>query len=145
MTRMVRFSPGNELRRLQREMDQLFDSFSSRSENGDGRPASSWTPRTDLAETEEEYLIHLDVPGVSKEDFDINFQDGTLTVRGVRKADEEESSYVRVERASGPFYRSYALPESVDADAIRADYRNGVLTLHVPKAEASKPRRIEVQ
>ena len=147
MKRLVRFSPSSDLRTLQREIDQVFDSFfPSRGSNNDAAE-SGWTPRVDLAETDNAYLIQLDVPGVTKEDFNINFQDGTLTVSGERRMEEtkEDENYVRVERSRGRFYRSFSLPKVVDAEQIKADYKNGVLKITIPKAEETKPRRIDVK
>lgn len=145
MTRMIRYSPGREMRTLQREIDRVFDGFFGNGGNEETGSAT-WTPRVDLAETEEGYLIHLDVPGMSKEDLDINFHENVLTVRGERKAEEtnEQRNYVRVERAYGSFYRTFTLPKAIKHEEIQANYQDGVLTIRVPKAEESKPRRIEV-
>ena len=131
---------------LQREIDRVFDSFFGNGNGSDEAAAATWTPRVDLAETEDGYLIHLDVPGMSKEDLDINFHENALTVRGERKAEEasEQRNYVRVERAYGSFYRSFTLPKAIKHEGIEANYQDGVLTVRVPKAEESKPRRIEV-
>jgi HSP20 family protein len=109
-------------------------------------PATGWTPRVDLSETEDAYHIHLDLPGVDKDDVDINLQDGTLTIRGERKEEtrEEGTNAVRVERSFGQFFRSFTLPQTIKQDAIRATYDNGVLAVEVPKAEETKPRRIEI-
>lgn len=147
MKRLVRFSPSSDLHTLQREIDQVFDSFLPSRGSNRGTTESGWTPRVDLSETDNAYLIQLDVPGVAREDFNINFQDGMLTVSGERKTEEtkEDESYVRVERSRGRFYRSFSLPKTVDAEQIKADYKNGVLTIDIPKAEETKPRRIDVK
>ena len=152
MTRLVRFSPTSEMRSLQREIDRLFDNFTParKREEGGSEPApaqqANWTPRVDLAETEDEYSIRLDVPGVAKEDIEINFQDSTLSISGERvtSSKEEESDFVRVERSAGRFFRSFSLPKTIKENEITAEYDNGVLTIHVPKAGEKKPRRIEV-
>jgi HSP20 family protein len=140
------------LRTLQREIDSLFDTFfpgAPASGDGDGeeRRTAVWAPRTDLAETDEAYRILLDVPGMTKEDLTINYQDNQLTVSGERKAEtrDEGENFVRVERAFGHFYRAFTLPKTVQDDDITAEYEDGVLTIIVPKAEEEKPRRIEVQ
>lgn len=147
MTSLVRFSPSTELRRMQREIDRLFDDFvpTRPSGNGDAETAV-WTPRTDVAETEDSYVLHVDAPGLKREDFNINWQEGTLTVSGERKWEErsERENVVRVERAFGHFFRSFQLPKSVNGDMISAAYQDGVLTINIPKAEESKPRRIEI-
>ena len=147
MKRLVRFSPNSDLRTLQREIDQVFDSFFPSQGSNSDTAAGGWTPRVDMAETDNAYLLHLDVPGVTKEDFNINFQDGTLTVSGERRKEEtkEDENYVRVERSRGRFYRSFSLPKVADPERIEADYKKGVLTISIPKAEETKPRRIDVK
>lgn len=149
MANMIRFSPGSEMRNIQREIDRVFDSFfTPRRSNGgdDASQTAVWAPRVDLAETEDAYLIHADLPGISKENLEINYQDNTLTLSGERKAEEkhEGRNYVRMERTAGSFYRAFSLPRAVQSDAIEADYKDGVLNVRIPKAEESKPRRIEV-
>ena len=144
MSTLVRFSP--EMRRLQREIDTLFDSFfPTRTQNGEPETAT-WAPRVDLAETEEAYHLYLDLPGLSKDDVEINFHDGALTVRGERKTEKqgEKQNFVRLERTFGHFYRSFTLPKTADAERIEASYQDGVLSIRVPKAEEVKPRRIQV-
>lgn len=145
MTNLIRFSPATELRRLQNEVDRLFDGYWPTRSNGD-EPTTMWSPRVDVTETEDAYHVHLDVPGIPKESIEINYQDGSLTVSGERKASEksEEESYIRVERTFGRFFRSFSLPKTVQSEHISASYDNGVLSILVPKAEESKPRRIQV-
>lgn len=149
MNHLIRFSPSAEMQRLQREIDTLFDGFLTPTRgNGDNTHETAWTPRVDLAETENEYVIHVDVPGLKKDDLEINFHDGALAISGERKfehTDEGENrKYVRIERSYGRFYRSFTLPQAVKHDAIGARFEDGVLTITVPKAEESKPRRIEI-
>lgn len=149
MTNLIRFTPTAELRRMQREFDRLFESyFPTRAGNGQDPDLETavWSPRVDLAETEEGYFIHLDVPGMQKDAFNVNYQEGVLSVSGERKteATTEGTRYVRVERTSGHFYRSFTLPKAVKEHEIKATYQDGVLTIQVPKAEESRPRRIEI-
>ena len=146
MTSLVRFSPTSELRRMQREIDRLFeDAFPNRAENGEGA-AQVWSPRADISETEDAYVIHIDAPGLKKDEFNISWQDGTLAVSGDRKWEdkEERENYVRVERSFGHFFRSFTLPNTVKGEEITGSYNDGVLTIRVPKAEESKPRRIQI-
>ncbi len=145
MTSLIRFSPTTEVRSLQREIDRMFDSLLPRG-NGDADQAV-WAPRVDLAETDQSYLIQLDVPGMSKEELEVNFQDGSLSICGERKQSqkEEAANLVRVERRFGRFYRSFDLPKTVDSTKIEATYENGVLTIEVPKAEESKPRTVKIK
>lgn len=149
MTSLSRTRTRN-LNDLQREMDRVFGRFFPSATERDGDSSSQqavWAPRTDLVETEDAYRIHLDVPGMSKDDLTINYQDNQLTVSGERASDrtDENEEYVRVERAFGHFYRSFTLPRTVNADNIEAAYENGVLTITVPKTEDVKPRQIEIQ
>lgn len=148
MTSLTRFSPSTELRRMQREIDRLFEDFVPARANGnDELETAVWSPRADIAETEDSYVIHVDAPGLKKDDFTINWQEGTLTVKGERKWEEktERENIVRMERAFGHFFRAFQFPKSVDGDRIGANYDNGVLSIQVPKAEESKPRRIEIK
>jgi HSP20 family protein len=148
MTNLIRFTPGTELRRMQREIDRLFEGFfpTRLSEENGGVETISWTPRVDLAETEEAYHIHVDLPGLTKENVHINFQDGALSISGERKVEEkkEDRNYIRVERQYGSFYRLFSFPKAVKENKIEASYKEGVLEVTVPKAEESKPRRISV-
>lgn len=147
MNNLIRFNPTADLRRMQREFDRVFDSFfPGRVDSGADAETSVWSPRVDLVENDNAYLIHLDLPGVQKDDLKINFQDGMLSVSGERRIDrtDENSNFVRVERSYGHFFRSFNLPKAVDVDRIEARHENGVLTINVPKAEESKPRQINV-
>ena len=108
-----------------------------------GRP---WTPPVDIFETENELVLKADVPDVDQSAIDIRFENGTLTLRGERKfVSDERMSTHRLERNYGAFSRSFALPDSFDPDRIRAEYRNGVLTVTIPKKEVAKPRSIKVE
>ncbi len=109
--------------------------------------ARPWTPAVDVLETENELVLRADLPGVEMKDIDIQLENGTLTLRGERKfqADAKNGGYHRIERSYGAFVRYFTLPETVDPENVRADYKNGVLTILVPKKEAAKPRQIKVQ
>ncbi|PEN14391.1 heat-shock protein [Longibacter salinarum] len=146
MTQMTRHSPTRTLRDLQREVDDIFGRFFSEG-SGSGSNTTTWTPRTDMVESEEGYHLQLDVPGMSKDDLNINIQNNTLTISGERSMQRtsEGEERVRVERAFGTFHRTFALPRSVDAENIQAKYEDGVLTVNVPKAENAQRRRIEIE
>lgn len=146
MTQLTRRTPNRTLRNLQREVDSLFDRFFNRN-GGDGSTSTVWSPRTDLVETDDDFRLRLDVPGLTKEDISINLQNRTLTVSGERTSErtEESEEFVRVERAFGNFHRSFTLPDAVDEDNIEATYDNGVLTISVPKTEERTRRQIEIQ
>jgi HSP20 family protein len=134
---------------MRMEMDRLFDDlipFSWRRDEGE-IGVQTWTPRTDFVENENEFQIHLDLPGMSKSDIKVNFQDGRLTISGERKreARDERDDFIRRERYHGTFYRTFTLPEAVKEDKIKANFKDGVLHVVVPKSEVSKPKEVKVE
>ena len=147
MTSLIRLTPRYEMRRMQREFDRLFDNFfPTHPSNGNGE-SDVWTPRTDLSETEDAYLINLDLPGLTKEDVEISFHDGTLSISGERRHEEteEDRTFVRVERSYGQFYRAFTLPQTAETESIEATFGDGVLNIRVPKVEEVKPQRIDIK
>ena len=108
---------------------------------------ADWVPAVDVVETEGEFLLHAELPGVEKKDVKLGIERGVLTLSGQRDQAKEEHGrrYHRVERAYGRFARSYTMPELVDEQKLTAEFRNGVLTVHLPKSEKAKPKSIEVQ
>jgi len=109
--------------------------------------ASDWTPSVDIKEQENDFVIYADIPGVDPKDIEIQMEDGVLTIKGKRVTNnaEAEDDYKRVERSNGSFYRRFSLPESADAENIKAKSNLGVLELTIPKTEKVKPRRITVE
>lgn len=145
---MKRPSEPQMIRNLRREMEHFFDDmipFSWTREDG-GNLMDTWTPTSDISEDENEYLVVMDLPGIDKKDIKVNFQDGRLTVRGESQKEEkqEKKDYIRRERFKGSFYRSFTLPESIKEDDIKADFKEGVLKVHIPKAEVSKPKEVNI-
>jgi HSP20 family protein len=124
-----------------REVDRLFDAFF-----GQERDGRRWVPPMDLVEAEDHFELKADLPGLAEEDVKIEVADGTLTISGERKAEHEktERGWYRIERAFGSFSRSLTLPDGVNADAITAEFRDGVLHVSIPKPEERKPRRVEI-
>lgn len=104
-------------------------------------------PAVELVETEEEYSLTAELPGVSPEDVELTVEEGVLTLKGEKKAEREEKNprYVTFERAYGAFERALALPRSVNTDAIQAEFKDGVMIVHLPKSQEAKGRRIEIQ
>ncbi len=100
----------------------------------------------DIYETENELVVKADLPDLQEKDIDVRVENNTLTIRGERKFEKDinEDNYLRVERAYGPFTRSFSLPNTINSEGIRAEYRNGVLTLHMAKLEESKPKQIKI-
>ncbi|HRE32323.1 MAG TPA: Hsp20/alpha crystallin family protein [Candidatus Berkiella sp.] len=108
----------------------------------------AWAPRVDIKEEEKEFVVYADIPGVDPNEIEIEMDGNTLTVKGERKAEQEEKGkqYYRLERKTGKFYRQFTLSESVDSSKISAKSKNGVLAIHLPKAQESKHfRKIQIQ
>ncbi len=107
---------------------------------------ATWAPPVDIYETENELVIKADLPDLEHKDIDVRVENNSLTIRGERKFEKDvnEDNYLRIERAYGPFTRSFSLPNTVSSESIRAEYRNGVLTLHMAKREESKPKQIKI-
>jgi HSP20 family protein len=140
------WSPARELSLLQRGIDRIFDDmlipFS-----GERSTDSAWkfNPACDVEETDSHYMVSFDLPGISKDDVKIEITDNQMTVSGERKSETREKGSRHVlERFHGAFQRSFTLPASVDSEHVEATYNDGVLRIAIPKAEAAKPRRIEV-
>ncbi|MFO1401842.1 MAG: Hsp20/alpha crystallin family protein [Steroidobacteraceae bacterium] len=112
-----------------------------------GRMVVEWSPSADISETEKEYLIRAELPGVRKEDVKVTMESGMITVSGERRQQKEDKSekFHRVETFQGSFARSFALPDDVDADAVRCESREGVLTVHLPKQAQRKVAPVEVK
>jgi HSP20 family protein len=145
---IVRWEPFREFSTLQNEMNRLFNTvFDTPSGAGNaGSTMRRWMPAMDLVETEDHFVLRADLPGLGEDDVKLEFEDGTLTVSGERKAEHEAKNegYYRVERAFGSFSRSLTLPQGVDPEAVTASFDRGVLEVRIPKPEERKPRRIEI-
>jgi HSP20 family protein len=144
---LVRWDPGREVDTLQSEVNRIFDAFfGGRTGNG-GSHARRWVPAMDLVETDEHLVLRADLPGLTKDDVNIDIKDGVLTVSGERKSEHEEKSegYYRMERAFGGFSRSLSLPEGIDAERVTADFADGVLEVRIPKPEERKPHRVAIR
>jgi HSP20 family protein len=142
MAVMTRWEPFRDLARLQDEMSRVFEDRGYRSSESVG-----WTPACDIYEDEEGMSLRFDLAGVEPKDVDIRFENGVLTLRGERKLDHEDKreNYHRVELSYGTFTRSFSLPATVDPEKIRAEARNGLLTVVLPKRAEAKPRPIQVK
>ena len=146
---IVRWEPFRDLVSLQDRMNRMFDeSFrTARTGNADDWAlGGSWAPAVDIYEQDGNIVMKAELPGVDPKAVDIRLENNTLTLRGERKLDKEvkEDSYHRVERAYGAFSRSFTLPTVVDQGSIKAEYRDGVLKLVLPKREEAKPRQIQI-
>jgi HSP20 family protein len=135
---VVRYEPWGLLNRLRREMDQTFEHSAS---------DASWSPAVDVHEETAQFVVRADLPGVKPADIEITAEKGVLSLRGTRAIEQksDDGHYSRLERVSGKFVRTFTLPENVQTDAIKAQFKDGVLELTIPKAAKPEPRRIEVQ
>ena len=139
--------PMRNLFNLHNEMGRIFgDAFGSQ-EGGTDTEETYWIPTVDISETENGYEIRAELPGVSEDDVNVSVTDNLLTVKGEKRQEEESGSknYHRVERRYGSFQRSFTLPRHIETDAINAEFKEGVLTLGIPKAEAEKPTEISIK
>jgi HSP20 family protein len=130
---------------LQDEVNRLFEDNFTRERSGHADLAT-WAPAVDIYETENELVVKADLPDLQDKDIDVRITNNTLTIRGERKfeKDVKEENFLRLERTYGSFMRSFSLPNTVSSENIRAEYRNGVLTLHMAKREESKPKQIKI-
>jgi HSP20 family protein len=115
---------------------------------GDGDVTFEWAPSADISETDKEYLVRAELPGVKKEDLKVSFDNGLITIEGTRRQQREDKNekFHTVECCYGNFSRTFSLPERVKADAIRSEFKEGILTVRIPRDEVlSKPQRISVQ
>ena len=139
---MIKFSPFTDVDEMP-GMRHLQDTLSRFLNEPSLRP---WTPAVDILETENELMLRMDAPGIELKDVDIRLENDTLTVKGERKFEQQSGKgYHRIERSYGVFARSFTLPNTVDVEKVRADYKNGVLTITLPKKDVAKPRSIKVE
>jgi HSP20 family protein len=143
-TTLSRFEPFRNTSSLQDQINRFFNEALDRS--SDEASLTPWAPAVDIYETEQALVVKADLPDIKPEDLDIRVENNILTIRGERKFEKQvnEENYLRVERSYGSFSRSFSLANSVNAEAIQADYKNGVLTLSIPKREEAKPKQIKV-
>ena len=149
---LTRWNPTREILGMEKEFSKFFDSFNNRfglktSRDDDEFMNAVWSPLTDVVENEEKYSLRLDLPGVKKEDVKIKFVNGQLSISGERHSESEkkDSTYHHIERAFGKYYRAFNLPEKIVEDKISADFKDGILSVTIPKAEEAKPKQIEVK
>jgi HSP20 family protein len=132
---------------IQEELRNVFDRFFNGDETDQSNVVTSqWTPRVDIKEEDTRFVIFADIPGVDPKDIEVTMEKGILSIKGERKAEttEQNGKMTRIERSHGLFYRRFALPDSADAEGIKATGRNGVLEVSIPKRPETAPRRISV-
>lgn len=144
MNTILRWEPFRNLSSLQEQVNRLFESnFPSR---GSDSTLAAWAPAVDVYETENELVIKADLPDVSEKDLDVRVENSMLTIHGERKFEQKvkEENYLRMERSYGSFSRSFSLPNSVNTEAIKAEYKDGVLNITLPKRAESKPKQVKI-
>lgn len=131
---------------VRRDFDRLLDRFAGQ---GSGEMLAAWAPVVDVQETADDITVHAELPGINPEDVNVTVQNGVLSITGEKREEREEgkasTSFHMLERRYGRFERSFALPRSVEADKVKAQFQNGVLTVRLPKSEEAKPRRIQIE
>jgi HSP20 family protein len=152
---LVRWNPVRDLATfpsdilgMQKEINRLFDRFFRGGTLDEGEfLTSTWMPAVDIVEKDDEFVARVELPGVSKDDVKVTLQDNILTIRGEKKEEKEskDANYHRLERSYGSFQRSFTLPSSVKGDKVGAEYKDGILTISLPKAEEARRKQIEVK
>ena len=146
---LVRWDPFRDLEDVSSQLNWMFRRPALPQTNGANKETmivANWVPSVDVSETEGEYQIKAEIPDVKKEDVKVTVEDGVLTIQGERKYEKEEKGkkYHRVERSYGSFIRSFTLPDLVDEEGVKAEFKDGVLNLQLPKSVKTKPKAIEV-
>ena len=144
---IVRYDPFRDLRTLQEEVNRLFSTNLTGGFGEEGIGRGAWNPSVDIYENKDQIVLEAELPGMTREDFDLAIENNVITLRGERRFEKKDDTdnYHRVERAYGSFTRSFTLPNTVSGEGANADYRNGVLRVTLPKREETKARRIEVK
>jgi HSP20 family protein len=141
---ITRWDPLREMEELMRGMQRSFSMTPGRSE--ESMTLTEWSPSVDIGENEKEFVVKAELPEVKKEDIKVNVVNGTLCISGERRVEKEETGtkYHRVERSYGRFERSFGLPDEADAEKITSEYKDGLLTVHLPKNPAAKPTEHQI-
>ncbi|MGH9690766.1 MAG: Hsp20/alpha crystallin family protein [Candidatus Acidiferrales bacterium] len=144
MSAITRWDPFRNVSTLQDQVNRLFESTFQGGRNESS--LTTWAPAVDIYETENELVLKADIPDVNEKDLDIRIENNMLTVRGERKFEQKvkEDNYLRIERTYGAFSRSFGLPNTVNSEGLKAEYKNGVLTVEMPKRAESKPKQVKV-
>jgi HSP20 family protein len=147
MNTLTRWEPVKDLEDLQNHLSRLFGRAPVRRTEGKEQiTLPEWAPLADITEDDKEYSIKIELPEVKKEEVKVTVENGVLTISGERRFEKEEKNkkYHRIERAYGSFARSFVLPDDADAENVKAEFKDGMLTVHVSKLAKAKPKQIEV-
>ena len=143
---IVRWDPFRDLNLLQDRMNRLFEDAGRTWRTDEPAATTTWSPSVDIFETEGEIVVKAELPGMDRKDIQLNLENNVLSLRGERKFTKEtkDENYHRIERSYGVFSRSFSIPATVDEEKIRADYKDGVLRIMLPKKEQAKPKQIKI-
>ncbi len=144
---LVRWDPFKDLLTLQEEFNRFFEDQLAKRIGGEELASTSWVPPVDIYEDENNIVVKADLPGMDQKDIEVKVENNTLIIKGEKKFEDEEKkeNYHRIERFYGAFQRAFTLPDTVDVEKIKANYKNGVLEITVPKKPEKKPKQIKVE
>ncbi len=148
MNTLTTWNPLRDINNLENRLERFWGAvFPSRNGEKEALTVSQWTPLVDISEDDKEYLVKAELPELKKDDVKVSVENGELTISGERKSEKEEKGkkFHRIERSYGSFMRSFTLPEAVKADKVTAEFKDGVLSVRLPKDESAKPKTIEVK
>jgi HSP20 family protein len=149
MNALTRWDPAKEMDEFQNRLAKFFGWAPVRAPSGNEElmTVAEWAPRVDISEDDKEWLVKADLPEMKKEDVKVTVENGVLTITGERKFEKEEKNkkFHRIERSYGNFYRSFTLPDGADPAKVSAGFKDGVLSVHLPKGEKAKPKTVEVK
>jgi HSP20 family protein len=140
------WDPFRDLSVLQERMNRLFEDAGRSSRGDDPVATTTWSPAVDIYETESDIMVKAELPGVERKDITLTLENNVLTLRGERRFEKEtrQENYHRIERSYGGFHRAFSIPAAVDEEKIRADYKDGILTIALPRKEQVKPKQIKI-
>ena len=148
MSTLAVWNPFRELDEAQNRISSFFGgSFNRLGNSNGGLKLADWSPQVDITEDDKEYLVKADLPEIKKDEVKVTVENGVLSISGERKSEKEEKNktYHRIERSYGSFERTFTLPEDADAPKMRAEFKEGVLRVHMPKSPTAQPKKIDVK
>jgi HSP20 family protein len=148
MSTLVTWNPFRELDEVQNRLGSFFGGSFNRLGNGDGGlKLAAWSPQVDITEDDKEYLVKADLPEIKKDEVKVTVENGVLSISGERKSEKEEKNkkYHRIERSYGGFERTFTMPEDADSAKMKAEFKEGVLRVHVPKNPVAQPKKIDIK
>jgi len=150
---LVKFNPARDLLDVEREFNRMFNSLGSRfgitrkRDTDEEYDNAVWMPLTDISEDSDNFYLKADLPGIKKEDVKISYADGAISISGERSHEKEtkDKKFHRIERSYGRYYRSFTISTDIKEDSIKAEFKDGQLTIAIPKADEVKPKEIDIK